>query len=212
MGDAEPAWACGHWNAPRPLYGLDRLAARPADRVGSICEGEKAADAAGRLLPGYVAVHGLAALSRSPKPTGPRSPAGRSCSGRTATSRVGSVCRPLAAILAAPQGLACTVRILDSNQMSPGWDAADAEAEGWSTDELVEWAKPRARDYLPPAALQAPQSAAAPTPSPDSAPAPSAAPSPPQPCAPGCGRRPTGRARRRGRTPYRWRCPSPGWL
>src|SRR5579862_3736111 len=40
---------------PRPLYGLDRLAARPAAPV-VICEGEKAADAAGALLPDHVAI------------------------------------------------------------------------------------------------------------------------------------------------------------
>lgn len=41
--------------APRPLYGLHRLAARPGAPV-VICEGEKAADAAGELLPQWVAV------------------------------------------------------------------------------------------------------------------------------------------------------------
>ena len=40
---------------PRPLYGLDRLAARP-DASVLICEGEKAADAGGRLFPGHVAI------------------------------------------------------------------------------------------------------------------------------------------------------------
>jgi putative DNA primase/helicase len=44
------AW---HWKgvpAPRPLYGLDRLAASPGAPV-VICEGEKAADAAARIFP-----------------------------------------------------------------------------------------------------------------------------------------------------------------
>ncbi|MBU2134695.1 MAG: hypothetical protein KKA45_00675, partial [Alphaproteobacteria bacterium] len=38
---------------PRPLYGLDRLAARPAARV-LLVEGEKAADAAGKRFPDLV--------------------------------------------------------------------------------------------------------------------------------------------------------------
>jgi len=38
--------------APRPLYGLGRLAARPTSPV-VLCEGEKAADAAQALLPSY---------------------------------------------------------------------------------------------------------------------------------------------------------------
>jgi hypothetical protein len=40
---------------PRPLYGLDRLAARP-DAPVLICEGEKSADAAGLLFPDHVAI------------------------------------------------------------------------------------------------------------------------------------------------------------
>jgi putative DNA primase/helicase len=40
---------------PRPLYGLDRLAARALAPV-VVCEGEKAADAAGRLLPDFVCI------------------------------------------------------------------------------------------------------------------------------------------------------------
>ncbi|RVT97654.1 hypothetical protein EOD42_07495 [Rhodovarius crocodyli] len=46
------------WKAPadpRPLYGLDRLAARPHAPV-VVVEGEKAADAAGTLFPDFVAV------------------------------------------------------------------------------------------------------------------------------------------------------------
>jgi 5S rRNA maturation endonuclease (ribonuclease M5) len=55
-------WRCGEclkwrWEgvpAPRPLYGLDRLAARPNDRV-IICEGEKSAEAAAKIFPDGVA-------------------------------------------------------------------------------------------------------------------------------------------------------------
>ena len=39
----------------RPLFGLNRLAARP-DAPVVVVEGEKAADAAGRLLPGFVVI------------------------------------------------------------------------------------------------------------------------------------------------------------
>lgn len=47
-----------HWvsvDAPRPLYGLDRLAQR-SDAPVIVCEGEKATDAATKLFPDYVAV------------------------------------------------------------------------------------------------------------------------------------------------------------
>ena len=48
-------WHCKAPPAPRPLYGLDRLAARPAAPV-LVTEGEKAADAAGLLFPELVCV------------------------------------------------------------------------------------------------------------------------------------------------------------
>lgn len=54
--DAEPPkWEPKTWPVPRPLYGIDRLAQRPTAQV-LICEGEKAADAGGQLLPGMVAI------------------------------------------------------------------------------------------------------------------------------------------------------------
>jgi hypothetical protein len=49
------AWVPKHATAPRPLYGLNRLAANPALPV-LVVEGEKATDAAQALLPGWVVV------------------------------------------------------------------------------------------------------------------------------------------------------------
>jgi Domain of unknown function (DUF6371) len=46
---------CKGFVEPRPLYGLDRLAARPEAPV-LVVEGEKTADAASELFPDYVAV------------------------------------------------------------------------------------------------------------------------------------------------------------
>jgi putative DNA primase/helicase len=54
LGQAQ-GWAWQSFDKPRPLYGLDRLAARP-DRPVIIVEGCKATDAAQSLLPSYVAV------------------------------------------------------------------------------------------------------------------------------------------------------------
>ena len=53
--DGSQSWAWKGLDDPRPLYGLDRLAARP-DAPIIICEGEKATDAATMLLPDFVAV------------------------------------------------------------------------------------------------------------------------------------------------------------
>jgi 5S rRNA maturation endonuclease (ribonuclease M5) len=48
-------WRMKGWDAPRPLYGLDRLAARSQAPV-LVVEGEKTADAAEKLFPDFVAV------------------------------------------------------------------------------------------------------------------------------------------------------------
>ena len=53
--DGRREWRWKGLPAPRPLYGLDRLAARP-DAPVLIVEGEKAADAAAKLFPDHVAV------------------------------------------------------------------------------------------------------------------------------------------------------------
>ncbi|MER2269138.1 hypothetical protein [Methylobacterium oxalidis] len=49
------AWRWQSWDGLALLYGLDRLAERPGAPV-VLCEGEKSADAAGKLLPGHVAI------------------------------------------------------------------------------------------------------------------------------------------------------------
>ncbi len=54
-GGGPATWRWESWPLKRPLYGLQLLAERPSAPV-VICEGEKAADAAAALLPGFVAV------------------------------------------------------------------------------------------------------------------------------------------------------------
>jgi putative DNA primase/helicase len=146
-GDGDPAWGCGHWTKPRPLYGLDRLAARPDAPVLAV-EGEKAADAAQALLPSYVAV-AWPGGSQSWHKAGWEPLRGRQVLLWPDNDAPGIECMDkLAALLADPKGLACIVRVIDPNRMPDGFDAADWTG---STDELIAWAKPRARDYLPPA-------------------------------------------------------------
>jgi len=53
--DGRREWRCKSFPVPRPLYGLDRLAARPEAPV-LVVEGEKAADAAARRFHDYVTV------------------------------------------------------------------------------------------------------------------------------------------------------------
>lgn len=54
-GRERPEWMWRSWVAPRPLYGLERLATAPQARV-IVCEGEKAAEAARILVPEAVTI------------------------------------------------------------------------------------------------------------------------------------------------------------
>ena len=140
------SWACGHFNNPRPLYGLDRLSAE-AERPALVVEGEKTADAAQTLLPQYAAITWPGGANAWHKADW--SPlAGRKVLLWPDADEPGRVCmEKLAALLADPRGLACSVRTLDTSSQPEGWDVADWTGTG---AELIAWAKPRARDYAAP--------------------------------------------------------------
>ncbi|WP_295408823.1 DUF927 domain-containing protein [uncultured Thiocystis sp.] len=129
------------WRAPpspRPLDGLDRLAARPEADV-LLCEGEKAADAAARLLPATVAMTTM---------NGARAP--------------GLQYATTAAALAAAAGAASVTR-LDLSALAAdlpdGWDAAEALAEGWTPERIAQAAQwiAVAKPSEPPAQTDAPR-------------------------------------------------------
>ncbi len=120
---------------PRPLYGLDRLAARP-DAPVMICEGEKDTDAAGELLPGWVAIT---------SPNGAKAAGSASWSdlvGRVAAAWAdaderGAEYVSEAERLSLEAGAACVARLdlvalakLRGSPLPQGWGAADFLAEG----------------------------------------------------------------------------------
>lgn len=129
---------------PRPLYGLDRLAAAP-DLPVLICEGEKAADAAGRLLPGWVAVTSPnGSNSATSADWGPL--AGRRCviwpdadpagAGYAADVQRLALAAGAAGVAVAPLEALARIRGADLPQ---GFDAADAEGEGLDAAALAGW-------------------------------------------------------------------------
>jgi hypothetical protein len=136
-------WRWKGFPQPRPLYGLDRLAAR-LDAPVVVCEGEKAADAAAELLPEFVAVT---------SPGGSKA-AGKAGWGPLAGRRV--VIWPDAdapgadyadSVARAAHGVAAqsVAVIVPPAGAASGWDAADALAEGWGADRalaLVSAARP----------------------------------------------------------------------
>jgi putative DNA primase/helicase len=136
-------WRWESWPPKRPFYGLQRLAERPSAPV-LICEGEKAADAATRLLLAFVAVT---------SPNGGKS-AGKTdwspLRGRTVTvwpdaDAAGLEYGRQVAKLAAAAGALSVAIVSPPPDCKIGWDAADALAEGWRPEcaaELVAAAVP----------------------------------------------------------------------
>lgn len=127
-----------HWAGvpkPRPLYGLDRLAAR-GDALVVVCEGEKDTDAAGELLPDAVAVtspNGSNSASAAdwsalkgrrvvvwPDADGP---------GEKYAAQVVKRARKAGATVAAVLPLDALAK-LHGGDLPAGWGAADALADG----------------------------------------------------------------------------------
>lgn len=168
-----PRWECRHPNEPRPLYGLDRLGSMPPDAPVLITEGPKKADAAHRLLGAeYVCLSWTGGASRM-KAHDYSLLAGRACllfpdaDKQRCKSERDSVAYgcPVGEILPYEQqpgpkamyylaeklhGLGCKVRLVNVlGDMPNGWDIADADADGWSRDDIVSWMEPRTSDYSP---------------------------------------------------------------
>lgn len=162
------------WPAPRPLYGLDRLAAEPEKRV-LLVEGEKAAEFA-RTMGGdnYVVVSwpGGAAAWRTVDwtplhgrrlllwPDADRHIADTLEKADKYAVKTGDVIpyefQPGPAAMAGIAGLlhghALEIKVVDvgiDSERPDGWDAADAVDSGWNWTNFIEWAKPLSRVFGP---------------------------------------------------------------
>jgi hypothetical protein len=136
-------WRWISWSEPRPLYGLDDLATRP-DAPVAVCEGEKSADAARRLLPGFVAIASPGGARAASKADW-RPLAGRQVTvWRDADEPGAQYAADVASACAAAR--AAAVAIAEPPEgVDEGWDAADAEEEGWTPERaeaFVAAAKP----------------------------------------------------------------------
>jgi putative DNA primase/helicase len=128
---SKPEWRWESWPTKRPLYGLQQLAARPNAAV-VICEGEKATDAAARLLPGDVAVT---------SPNGSKSASNADWSplrGRAVTvwpdaDTAGLEYARAVAKYALAAGATSVAIVSPPKETAVGWDAADALDAGWDT-------------------------------------------------------------------------------
>ena len=147
------AWRWQGLPDPRPLYGLDKLAAAP-DAPIIVCEGEKAADAAALLFPDAVSVTMLNG-AQSPHKTDWQPLKGRTVWLWPDNDTAGRACMAKVTDLLAQVG-AANVRLinLDAFARTPGngsndeatlsdgpplpekWDAANAIAAGWKAEHV----------------------------------------------------------------------------
>jgi len=132
------AWRWQGFEAPRPLYNLHLLAARPDDRV-VVNEGEKAADAVTILLPEYVATtspHGC----QSPHKADWTALSGKHVLIWPDADEPGRAYAEAVAALVLKAGAvsAHILNIAAFGEVAQGWDAADALAEGWTAERVME--------------------------------------------------------------------------
>jgi predicted P-loop ATPase len=143
----EKGWVNKSWPAPRPLYGLDRLAANPDKRV-LIVEGEKCVDALLTLNQSiyepiswpngtnsynradWSPIHGRHVLIW-PDADPP---------GIKAAHEIAKLLSPHC-----PE-----IKILQVPDNKNGKDVADAIAAGFNWKRILDWARPRAELYIPP--------------------------------------------------------------
>ena len=155
---------------PRPLYGLDRLAAKP-DAPVLIVEGEKCADAGHEALP-LLAVLSWPGGGKAVDKADWSPLAGKNvtiwpdCDAQRDKTTLEllpeekqpgiKAARRIAEIL---QGFGCSVwmvRIPPPGEVVSGWDIADAIDEMKPPGELIEFMRGRLERYPPPAAAQEP--------------------------------------------------------
>jgi putative DNA primase/helicase len=169
-------WRWLQWAEPRPLYGLDRLAAKP-DATILLVEGEKCADVGHEELPDLVAMSwpgGGNAVDKAfwGQISGRKVVIWADCDAQREKltkeekdAGVDPLSKPLlpeakqpgmkaalkiAATLAARGCKVWLVEIPKPGEKPSGWDIADAVADGLKGEELAAWVRDRARPYLPP--------------------------------------------------------------
>lgn len=154
-GKAAPAWGIGHLNHPRPLYGLERLAAHPQSQI-LITEGPKKADAAAELLPQQCCISITGGANGWHKHDWAPLRGRKVLIWPDADEAGKTMAEKLAAHLSDPRGYACSVRLIRPNGAAEGWDVADALAEGWDSTKTLAWAQAHVEAYQAPSAQPAP--------------------------------------------------------
>lgn len=137
-----PCWQLKAPPEPRPAYGLDRLAENPEAPV-LFTEGEKAADAAQRLFPAFVAVTTMNG-AKSPEKTDFRPFSGRKVYIAPDNDEAGTGYAKALTELLTKSG-AQMVALMDlgllakpGQELAKGYDLADALEDGWTAQKLAD--------------------------------------------------------------------------
>ena len=130
------SWKNKFWQAPRPIYGLEKLAKYSSNTV-IICEGEKSADAAQRLIKGHACMTtsgGSNAVDKSDfSPLVDKDVIIWQDNDEPGTKCAQELTKQL-------HGIANSVSILPiADGKTSGWDAADALDEGWCEQEAADY-------------------------------------------------------------------------
>lgn len=129
-------WHCKAPPAPRPLYGLDRLAALPDGPV-LVCEGEKAADAASKIFPDWVCITSLGG-AKAPGKTDWTPLQGRQVTIWPDHDEAGVDFAEKVTALMGAVGVDSVRTVEIPTDWPRGWDLADPLPEGASVQRLVE--------------------------------------------------------------------------
>ena len=143
---------------PRPVYNLHQLNIRPVADV-LVCEGEKAAEAAGRLFPNMVVVTSLNG-AKSPEKTDWTPLLGRAVSVWGDFDQAGSEYAQAVHRLAEAVGanVMCSINQewflkmgrslgLEREDLPKGWDAADAEEDGFTVENIQNFLEQESNEF-----------------------------------------------------------------
>jgi len=140
-------WRWSGFPAPRPLYGLDLLAADPSAPIVMV-EGEKAADAARQLLPVHAVLTwpggGKAADKADFRPLKGREVLlwpDADTPGHAAMQTAERLALKVGAAAVQWLNLATLAAIRNKGELPQGYDAADVLAEGWDAERLAAFMK-----------------------------------------------------------------------
>lgn len=139
--DGKRAWRWQSMPTPRPLYGLDRLKDHSAV---VIVEGEKAADAAQRMFGGKAAVVTWPGGSKAVRKADFTPLKGKRVLLWPDADEPGEKAMPDVAAILSGIGVLSLKILPPPEDAVEGWDAADAEADGWTHERTMQEVKARA--------------------------------------------------------------------